>query len=138
MIYTVTGISTEDVVKRILFICYSRTNFPTGMGILQVRNGATEQQVFDGAYHKTDYPGGRIGIRDENSLDADYVFGRMMKIRLAWTDSTVSISPDSFRFDYQSWMSQKDLRNADDLMRLAAKELNFKWASEGALKTEDL
>jgi hypothetical protein len=69
----------EAVVKRALFLAYQQSR-PMGMGFMQVRDDMTEDQVWEGAIGRSD--SGGVGTEKPGILNADYVFGRMMKLYL--------------------------------------------------------
>lgn len=80
----------EVVAKRAFFLAYQASHV-VGMGFLQAEQGVTEAEITS-------------HVRD-NKLYGDYVFGRMMKLRLEWNHEAV-IVPDSVPHpEYQSWCS---------------------------------
>jgi len=75
----------EKVVKRMVFLAYEACGGSTGMGFLQARTSANEEQVWKAAYN------------------CDYVMGRMMKWGCKWTQTTIEIRDQKFQHDYQAF-----------------------------------
>jgi len=93
----------EKVVKRMVFLAYEACGGSTGMGFLQARTSANEEQVWKAAYNCTDYSGGRKlqGLKD-SEVYCDYVMGRM-KWGCKWTQTTIEIRDQKFQHDYQAF-----------------------------------
>jgi hypothetical protein len=89
------------VAKRMVYLAWQKSRCE-GMGIFQDRGPQNEDAVWKQAYDRGDYPCGRINMED-GSCNADYVFGRMMKLYLQFTDNTVEFNDGAARSDYQSW-----------------------------------
>lgn len=99
-----SSLSGKDVAKRIFFLAYQASQV-FGMGMLQARPNVTEENVWDNVNTAGDYP---CDLSNEKSptqvtLRADYVFGRMMKLDVTYTDKTITLSDSPPRPDYQSW-----------------------------------
>lgn len=95
-------IKSIDVIKRALFLAYNASQV-YGAGILQKRNGVTENDVFQNAAFSGDYPSHHgVGI---NAIRADYVFGRMMKLSMEINNdkNTILVYKDETDIEYQSW-----------------------------------
>ena len=72
-----------------------------GAGWLQDKPSATREQVFIRAFNEGDYV---ARFSKEKNLHADYVFGRMLKLRVTRPTATIlQFSSDEPRMDYQSW-----------------------------------
>lgn len=84
----------EALAKRVFFLAY-RASQVVGMGILQARNGVTEDQVF-GALHRGSY-------RELTYYYGDYIFGRMVKLNIEVGEDFIVIPDDNPRPGYQSW-----------------------------------
>ena len=95
-----------DIVRRMVFLAYNACGGASGMGIFQeMRLGgqkAEEDQVWQCAYRREDYPGGRRDT-DTNEIYCDYVFGRMMKWGCRWDDKSITLSNGQYRSDYQGF-----------------------------------
>jgi hypothetical protein len=86
--------------KRMFYLLWQACGGPRGMGILQNRPDATEDDVWYNIQTAGDYP-----IKTGKDLYADYVFGRMMKFGCKIVDKKTVEFPkvDGFRADYQGW-----------------------------------
>lgn len=95
----------EAVVKRAFFLAYQAAGGPVGMGWLQAVADATEDDVWANVRSAGDYPGGAkaMGANKPGDAYGDYVFGRMMKLGLKWTDRAVCFQTGKPRHDYQAW-----------------------------------
>ena len=85
--------SGERLAKRIMWLAYQASHV-FGMGKLQERNDATEDIVWEHTH-----------LEGEYSASADYVFGRMIKLRIYFNDSEI-VKADRGRDpnpEYQSW-----------------------------------
>lgn len=103
------GLTSVQIVKRMVFLAYQACGGAVGMGFLQeMRLGgksAEEEQVWKCAYDSEDYPMNRRmlqGMKDEE-VYCDYVFGRMMKWGCKWNDHNIIFSNRQFRPDYQGF-----------------------------------
>jgi hypothetical protein len=122
---TANASELQSLVRRILFLAYNASNC-FGMGVLQQRSGATEEQVFNNAANMGDYPGGNaMRHAPPGDINADYVFGRMMKLSIRYDENnlTLDVSNGTPRPDYQSWC--RTYKTYEDLVLAAAKELGI-------------
>jgi hypothetical protein len=99
---------TLDVAKRALYLAWQACGGPAGMGAFRDRPSASEDEVWNNAASRGDYPGGRWATDpDPNAggVSADYVFGRMMKLNFEFNAAagTVTVQDGSLRRDYQGW-----------------------------------
>jgi hypothetical protein len=95
----------ELVLKEALWLAWTAAGGPQGMGVLQDNPQATKDQVWDQAYNMKDYSG--RGNDMSQKLDADYVFGRMLKLRVSRpTPETLVFDDYPPRPDYQSWCNR--------------------------------
>lgn len=100
--YEITDdLTTQQVAKRIVYLAWQACGGPTGMGFLQDRPNATEEEVWKNAVGRLDYPG--EPLNDESRIYADYVFGRMMKLSVRVAGDKVLLPTDIPRRDYQGW-----------------------------------
>lgn len=88
------------IAKRMCWLAWQASQV-MGMGVLQNRS-MTEDQVWSAA---TGGPGGDYPIPhgSVSEVNADYVAGRMMKLRLKLSYEGVTVSDAPPRSDYQSW-----------------------------------
>jgi hypothetical protein len=94
----------EAVVRRAFHLAFVACGGPTGMGFLQDRGpNVTEDQVWENVQTRGDYPANPNSRPDR--AYGDYVFGRMMKLSVTYSqkDGTIQIRDDEPRYDYQGW-----------------------------------
>ena len=109
-----------EFVKRAFFLLWKACGGPLGMGILQDRPAATEDNVFENVCTAGDYSCNHQ-IRT-GRMYGDYVFGRMMK----WgceikEDGLIDIPDQEFRSDYQGFSHSYGTNEA--IVKATAKEL---------------
>ena len=92
----------ETVVKRMFFLAWMACGSPMGMGIFQDRPTSTEEDVWNNVCNAGDYFGMRQK-KENGEAYGDYVFGRMMKLRIKYTKDTIDIREDEPDCEYQSW-----------------------------------
>lgn len=91
----------QKVAKRFFYLAYLASGV-FGMGMLQARENATEDEVYNNIRTRGDYP--RIpGDVIEDRPSADYVFGRMMKVSCTIKEDGIEISESKLDPSYQSW-----------------------------------
>ena len=110
-----------EIAKEALWLDWQSCGSPWGMGVLQDNPEANKEAVWGNAYNKGDYPGGRLGLREESKVDADYVFGRMMKLCFKVTEDSINIPEDECQIDYQSWC--KDYKTYKALFTAASRNI---------------
>jgi len=70
----------EEVIKEAFWLAYQAAGSPQGMGVMSAHPNADKNDVWENVINAGDYPG------DPNTSEAefygDYVFGKMMKLRL--------------------------------------------------------
>jgi len=90
----------ESVLKEALWLAWNAAGGTAGMGFLQDNSGATKEDVWKNATGVGDYamPTSRAG-----RLNADYVFGRMLKLSLDYDDVHIDVPEYPPRSDYQAW-----------------------------------
>jgi len=89
------------IAKSAIWLAWNACGGTSGMGFLKDNKGANKEQVWDQAYNKKDYSGERGG--GPENVDADYVFGRMMKLRFTVEGDTITFDDYDPQKDYQSW-----------------------------------
>lgn len=104
------GRTGEAVARRMLWLAYE-ASVPVGMGFLHYTTKATEDDVFKAAYNS-----------HRQEVSADYVFGRMIKLVIRFTDNMVDIPESRPRIDYQSWCRQYPTH--DDLLLATLESLD--------------
>ncbi|GAH75852.1 unnamed protein product, partial [marine sediment metagenome] len=109
--------------KRIMWLAWQACGGPLGMGFLQDRPTATEEEVWENVASCGDYPHGKDipGYRRPGEVHADYVFGRMMKLTLKFHDNAIEIS-DGWNRDYQAFCGKYP--NAKALLDATAESLS--------------
>ncbi len=107
--------NTVCVVKKALFLAWKACGGPLGMGILQDKPNATEDDVFKNVLGNEDYP--IKSSLPENEIRADYVFGRMMKIRISFDNDNIYYPDISLSSAYQSW--SKSYNSYEELFKTA-------------------
>lgn len=91
----------EAVARRMMFLAYNAASV-TGMGVFRARQGATEDEVWANVIGRGDY-GGAGPVAKPGRCLADYVYGRMMKLRLEWDAGGVTCPDGDLNYEYQSW-----------------------------------
>jgi hypothetical protein len=92
-----------EVAKEMLWLAWQACRGPLGLGILKDAPGASKADVWSAMTNRTDYEG--MHCPEKGEVNADYVFGRMMKLYFKFTDTMIEW-PDHFdaaRPDYNSW-----------------------------------
>lgn len=100
---TIEGASGEAVAKRAMWLAWQACGGPLGMGFLHDRPNATEDEVWVGARGAADYEGSVVKQSQAGEAHADYVFGRMMKLSLEYTEDTISFRDEAPTQGYQAW-----------------------------------
>jgi hypothetical protein len=112
----------EPVVKRMFYLAWKAVGGPSGiMGCLQDRGEVSEDEVWQNVKTAGDYPGGHLGRERPGHAYGDYVFGRMMKMGVDWTDDTITTRDSPLRIDYEAWCRKYPTYEA--LVLAAADEL---------------
>ena len=117
----------NDTIRRIFFLAYNACSRASGMGIFQSRESVSETDVWSNVCRRGDYPTTESGITTKNGVgdaDADYVFGRMMKLTFQFDFKKLTITMPDYRADpeYQGW--ERLYKTYDALVDAATKELN--------------
>ncbi len=95
------GMLTADIVKRMFWLAWQACGGTLGLGFLQDNAGADEDAVWSQVQTQGDYPGAARTKKGE--ADGDYVFGRMMKLYIRFTETEIELREDAPRHDYQAW-----------------------------------
>lgn len=117
----VVGATGEQVAKRAFWLAWQACGGPFGMGVLQDRPAATEDEVWVGARGAHDYVLCSAKRSKPGEATGDYVFGRMMKLRIEFTEDTISTRDSMPTYDYQAWCHMYP--SYDALIDAAAKDL---------------
>lgn len=104
----ITCKNPEAVVKRMYWLAYQGAGQAAGMGVFREISNATENDVWENVRTRGDYPYGSLESRKKEAgkpgdAYGDYVFGRMLKLRVEWDDESVTVRDDPPRRDYQAW-----------------------------------
>lgn len=118
---------TEAVVKRAFMLAYCAAGSASGMGFFQAKSSATEDEIWSNVCARGDYPGAVVRAQDDlrqGKAYGDYVFGRMMKLRIEFDrkDGTISVPDSQPRRDYQGWTCQ-EFPSYQSLVEMAATEI---------------
>lgn len=94
----------EAAVKRAFWLAWQACGGTMGAGFLQNNPNAGEDDVWNQASNRGDYPGGNaFGSNKPGNVYGDYVFGRMMKLGLKWDETGIEFTDSAPRSDYQAW-----------------------------------
>jgi hypothetical protein len=94
--------SGETVAKRMFWLAWQATGGPVGLGWLQHKANATEDDVWQNVCNAEDYPY-KVTNDRPGMAHGDYVFGRMLKLIVKYDDSSVEVRDQTPRADYQAW-----------------------------------
>lgn len=89
------------VAKEMVWLAWKACGEPIGMGWLQNRPNASKEEVWTAVVDQSDYPV-RRPLAD-NEVYADYVFGRMMKLRFKYSADAIEFDEEKCDLDYHSW-----------------------------------
>ena len=92
----------KEVAHEMLWLAWQACGGPVGMGLLQDRPNVTKKDVVQNVASSGDYPGNASG-NSEIKLYADYVFGRMMKLRIDIKEDRIEIMNDKVDSAYNGW-----------------------------------
>jgi len=98
--------STDEAVavaKEALWLAWNAAGGPSGYGFFRDKPSATKEDVWQNAITSGDYSGVRASAE---RIDADYVFGRMLKLRFRVNGSALDVPDYQPRGDYQGWCHQ--------------------------------
>lgn len=88
------------VAKEAMWLAWQAAGGAQGMGVFRNNPGAGKDDVWKNAYNQEDYS---MRHGDASSVNADYVFGRMLKLYFRMNGATLEFRDDKPRGDYQSW-----------------------------------
>lgn len=89
-----------NVAKQAMWLAWNAAGGPSGMGFMRDNPSADKEAVWKNAYNREDYYGAG---QDKQRINADYVFGRMLKLRFTLQGATISHDDYEPRRDYQGW-----------------------------------
>jgi hypothetical protein len=92
------------VAKEALWLAWNAAGGPSGMGIFRNNPDASKEQVWENAYNMGDYSG--RDPMEPSRVNADYVFGRMLKLRFRINGNVLDVPDHDPRGDYQGWCYQ--------------------------------
>jgi len=95
------SMKAEEVVKRMFWLAWQACGGPLGTGVLQDNPGANEDTIWEQVLTQGDYPG-RSHLK-KGEVYGDYVFGRMIKLMVRYTDTEIELDGHEPRSDYQAW-----------------------------------
>jgi hypothetical protein len=90
----------QNVAKEALWLAWNAAGGPSGMGHFRDKPTAGKDDVWKNATNMGDYPGARP---DAERVNADYVFGRMLKLRFGIKGNAIDVPDHEPRWDYQAW-----------------------------------
>lgn len=110
-----------EVCKRAFYLAYEACCPASSMGILQARSSVTEDDIWE---QVTGQKAGDYCIPQGSATrpTADYVFGKMMKLRVELFSYGIKVPDSEPRGDYQSWCWKYPAYQA--LFEAANKEIN--------------
>lgn len=113
----------QKIVKRAFYLAWQACGGPLGMGFLQNKPDASEDDVWNNVYRGGDYTGNNMhGNNPSGKMYGDYVFGRMMKVGFQWDKDSITVSDSEPRRDYQAWC--RKYPTYESLILAAVKELS--------------
>lgn len=92
--------SNEDIVKRMFWLAWLAAGSPVGMGFLRDNPNAGEDDVWENVMGGGDHAICRYGPGDTYG---DYVFGRMLKLKIRWDDKSITLPRYQPNPAYQAW-----------------------------------
>lgn len=92
------------VAHEFFWLAYQASR-PMGMGHMRSRDDATKEMVWESVTGKalTDYA---VPTGSDSRPRADYVFGRMMKVRLTINADSIEVPDGETDREYQGWCGQ--------------------------------
>lgn len=120
-----------ETAREAFWLAYQASSPARGMGALQARDDASREEVFENVKNEGDYPG--PSRSEDGEYYGDYVFGRMLKLRLEIEEGGVEVPESEPDRSYQSWATVYS--SYEDLVRTAAQ--NVAEMDEGEIETVD-
>jgi hypothetical protein len=120
--------NANAVAKRAFFLAFTAARGPSWLGFLQDRGpGVSEDEVWANVLGRGDYQGGALPRQERGEFYGDYVFGRMLKLRIAVDNATgtVSVYDGNPDIDYQAWCGRGGYPSYAALVEAAAGSLGF-------------
>ena len=91
----------QAVTKEVMWLAWNACGGPREMGFMQDKPDADKDAVWKQAFERRDYPGMNGGHWER--INADYVFGRMMKLRLSVEGNVINVPESEPHPSYQGW-----------------------------------
>jgi hypothetical protein len=115
--------NAEKVVKEAFWLAWQASRV-FGMGHLKASPGETKESVWKNVKNAGEYGEGAAELMGSNKTGmayGDYVFGRMMKLRIEYDRDSITVRDDMPIPGYQSWCSV--YKTYQDLIEAAKKSL---------------
>ena len=91
----------QAVAKEAIWLAWLACGGPSGMGFIQNKPDADKEAVWKQAFECLDYSGMDGGHWER--INADYVFGRMMKLRFSVKGHVIDVPEHEPHPAYQGW-----------------------------------
>lgn len=91
-----------EIAKEMVWLAWKACGGPIGMGVLQDQPNATKEDVWKSMACRGDY-NCVSDLPKAGKVDADYVFGRMMKLRFSFNADSVTCANSKPNPEYQGW-----------------------------------
>ncbi len=108
----------QSVLKEAIWLAWNAAGGPLEMGVFQDAPQASKEDVWANATGLGDYVG---HTSRQGRLNADYVFGRMLKLQLSYGNNFIEEPAHTPRLDYQAWCGK--YKTYADLLDAAEKVL---------------
>lgn len=118
---TTTPLSGEIVARRMFFLAYQACGGEFMYGCFRARENPVEEEVWQNVLTSGDYPGAPK-CRPGN-LYGDYVFGRMLKLKVQYDRDSVTVRDDTPDRSYQGWSRKSGYPSYAALVEAAIKSL---------------
>jgi len=103
VLYQVVGATGAELAKEAMWLAWKACGGPKGMGVFQDRPLATKVEVVAAAAGAYDYGGSVHKQSGPGTLDGDYVFGRMMKLRMQFAGNEITLTDGPLSPGYHDW-----------------------------------
>ena len=104
-----------EIAKEAIWLAWNAVGGPAGSGFLRDNPAAQKEEVWKQAYEMGDYSG--RGSMEKSYVNADYVFGRMLKLRFHIKGDTLQLPDNAPQRDYQGWCHK--FKSYEDLFHAA-------------------
>ena len=94
----------KEIAEEMLWLAWNACRGSRGMGVFQDNPEASKEDVVHNVKTSGDYP---VDLKnsEDNHYTADYVFGRMMKLRIDWEDGNIILPVFEPSPEFQEWAS---------------------------------